>query len=87
MKNWFEENVIWTLKLYSITLVIPIAGSILNILMCGILGIGDDFLLNFKKLWIDYYFTGTILGVVAWRFQLGILFLCFIFNKLLKDGR
>lgn len=71
IRNVFNiEDFKWTLKLYSITLLIPISMSIINILFVGILGIEskNDFLLNFKVIWIDYFFTGYFLILLLGEF-------------------
>ena len=80
--NKISDNIIWTLKLYTLTLVLPISLSIINVLFCGILGVETkfDFLTNFKIIWIDYYFTGSFNGVESWKIHLGILFLLFMFT-------
>ena len=87
IRNVFNiEDLKWTLKLYSITLSIPISMSIINILFIGILGIEskNDFLINFKVIWIDYFFTGYFCDIVAWRIHLFILVLCFLIHKVNK---
>lgn len=87
IRNVFNiEDFKWTLKLYSITLSIPITMSIINILFVGILGIKShfDFLLNFKVIWIDYFITGYLCDIVAWRIHLFILVLCFLIHKVNK---
>lgn len=87
IRNVFNiEDLKWTLKLYSITLLIPISMSIINILFFGILGIESEngFLMNFKIIWIDYFFTGYFCDIVAWRIHLFILVLCFLIHKVNK---
>jgi len=81
--NKIKEDIEWTFKLYALTLVLPITLSIMNVILCGILGIESKFgfLMNFKVVWIDYYFTGSFLDIDAWRWQLGLLFCSFIFTK------
>ena len=76
------DNLLWTLKLYSLTLVIPIAFSIINIVFVGILGVETvyGFWMNFKILWVDYYFTGSFVGIDAWRWHLALLFCAFLFT-------
>lgn len=76
------EQIKWTLKLYSLTTVIPITLSIGNIFLVGIFGVESvhSFCYNFKIIWIDYYFTGSFLEIDAWRWQLGLLFFAFLFE-------
>jgi hypothetical protein len=78
------EDLKWTLKLYSLTLIIPLVLTILNVLFIGIIGLESKFgfLMNFKIIWIDYYFTGSLLNIAAWRWHLGLLFCSFLFTKL-----
>lgn len=75
------ENLKWTIKLFSLTLIIPIVGS-LFLVFAGILGMDlkFGFLMSFKVLWIDYYFTGSIFDIDAWRWHLGFLFLCLLIS-------
>lgn len=77
-----KQNIEWTLKLYSLTIAIPLTFSVLNIFLCGIFGIETEFgfWMNFKVIWIDYYFTGSFLDISAWRWQIGLLFLSFFFT-------
>jgi len=77
-----KRDLEWTLKLYSLTLVLPLTLSIMNILV-GILGIKTifGFWMNFKVIWIDYYFTGSFCNIDAWRWHLGLLFLSYLFTK------
>lgn len=78
-----KYDIEWTLRLYSLTLVLPISLSIMNIIFCGILGLHTKFgfWMNFKICWIDYYFTGQFLNIDAWRWQLGLLLFSFLFTK------
>jgi hypothetical protein len=71
-----------TLELYSLTLVIPILLSMLN-LACSILGIKTlyGFWVNFKIIWVNYYFSGTFLNIDAWRCHLLILLSLYFFVK------
>lgn len=80
--NKIKEDLGWTLKLYALTLVIPITLTIMNILVVGILGLETKFgfLMNFKVIWVDY-FTGNFINVDAWRWHLGLLFCSFLFTK------
>ncbi len=77
-----KDTLEWTFKLYALTLVIPIALSVVNIIFCGIFGLHSTygFWMNFKIFWVDYYFTGSLCDIAAWKWQLGLLFLAFIFT-------
>lgn len=79
-----KNDLKWTLKLYALTLVLPLVLTIMNVLLVGILGIETTygFLMNFKVIWVDYYFTGSFLNIDAWRWQLGLLFCAFLFTKI-----
>jgi hypothetical protein len=81
--NKIREDIEWTFKLYALTLVLPIGLSIMNVIFCGILSMETKFgfWMNFKVVWIDYYFTGSFLDIAAWRWQLGLLFCSFLFTK------
>ena len=81
--NRIKQDIVWTFRVYAITLVLPAALSLMNILFCGIIGLQTEygFLMHFKMIWIDYYFTGSLLEIPAWRWQLGILFCSFLFTK------
>ena len=86
-ETWFEklkDDLKWTVKLYSLTLVIPLTLSIMNILFVGILGIEAKYTFweLFEVIWIDYYITGHILSLAAWRIQLCILVLSFFITRL-----
>jgi hypothetical protein len=72
-----------TFKLFALTLVLPLTLPVMNLLFVGILGLElkYGFLLNFKIIWIDYYFTGSFLDIVAWKWQLGLLFCSFLLTK------
>ena len=74
------DRLMWTLKIYSLTLVIPISVSAVNILMVGILGITSlhGFWENFYHIWIGYYFTGNFIGIIAYKWQLFLLAISFI---------
>jgi hypothetical protein len=55
--------------------VIPLALTIINILFCGILGMPSihGFIGNFYLIWVDFFFTGSFLDIVAWRWHLFLL--------------
>jgi hypothetical protein len=78
-----REDLEWTFKLYALTLTLPLTLTVMNILFVGILGVETkfDFLMNFKIIWIDYYFTGDFMNIDAWRWQLGLLFCSFLIIK------
>lgn len=82
--NKIIDDLKWTVKLYSLTLVLPLALTIMNILFIGIIGLKTKFgfLMNFKIIWIDYYFTGSFLNIDAWKWYLGLLFCSFLIIKL-----
>lgn len=70
----------WTLRLWALTLVIPLT---LTILMTFFFIIGGlkEYNLDF---WRYYYYDGYLCGLIAWRIHLGLLFLCalYITNKI-----
>ena len=79
-----KDDLEWTFKLYALTLALPLALTIMNVLFVGIIGFETPlgFLMNFKVIWIDYYFTGSLLSIDAWRWQLGLLFFSYLITKL-----
>ncbi len=82
------DDLIWTFKLYSLTVIPPAVLSIMNILLL-ILGIKTkiSFLMLFKIIWIDYYFTGSFLGTSALRIHLGLLFISFLIILSSRNNR
>jgi len=71
-----------TLRLYSLTLAIPLAGSVVNVLFCGVLGFEPlhGFWGNFYHVWIGYYLTGHFLGIIAYKWQLFLFCIAFLFT-------
>lgn len=69
-----------SLRIYLCTLVVPLALSVVNIIIFGLLGVDHPkgIMVGFKVIWIDYYFTGSLLGIMAWRIHLTIIILLFI---------
>jgi hypothetical protein len=82
-----KDDLLDSIKLYSLTLVLPIILTIMNIVIVGIIGFEttSGFWMNFKLIWIDYYITGSIVEIDAWRIHLGLLFCSFLFIKLAKN--
>jgi hypothetical protein len=78
-----KDDLEWTFKVYALTLVIPLTLTVMNLLFVGILGLETNFgfVMNFKVIWIDYYFTGSFMNIDAWRWQSGFLFFSFLFVK------
>lgn len=70
----------WTLKLYCLTLVIPLAFTFIGIVfwILGILAI--DFTEMLKWSWIDFYITGHIDIIPIYRIQIVILLICFLIS-------
>lgn len=79
-----KDDLKWSIRLYSLTLIIPIILSLMNIVVVGILGMHSNygFLMNFKVIWIDYYITGHFINIVAWRWHLSLLFMSYIFTRM-----
>jgi hypothetical protein len=76
------DRLLWALKFYSLTLSIPIAVSIVNVAFCGILGFDSvhGFWGNFYHIWVGFYFTGSFLGTIAWKWQLFLFLVSFLFT-------
>jgi len=71
-----------SLRLYSLTIIIPLCGSIM-ICIAGFLGfdlIHGGVIPAIKALWIDYYFSGMIGTMIAWRIHVVIFSLIFLSN-------
>ncbi len=85
--DFWDSNIGWTLKLYSLTSVIPFAGTVMIILF-SILGqtMKYSFFEGIWRMWCDFYITGTFLDVAAWRWQIILLIVAFIFNIANKDS-
>lgn len=73
------ETIKDTFRIYSLTLIIPLVLSIVNILFVGILGIESNhsFIYNFKVIWFDYYIGGTLFEVAAFKYHLMLLLTSF----------
>jgi hypothetical protein len=83
-----KDDLKWAFKLYSLTAVIPLVLTAL-LLIVGILGKPDltyGFFGTLKMLWVDYYFTGYFLTVIAWRWQLVIFLIAFLLVKMEKTN-
>lgn len=67
---------------FGLSLVFPFLLTILNIFFVLILGIDlkYSFLEFLKIIWIDYYFTGCIGTVMAYKIHLGFLFIILLFT-------
>ena len=75
-----KSNVIVDMfRFYALTLVIPLTSTFVAIILLILGIIGNRFFEVLYDIWIGYYFTGTlVMGIIAWRIQLAILFMCFI---------
>lgn len=76
------DDFMWSLKLYSLTAIIPFALTLLYpvFTLWFDLEIGKLFLF-----WKQYYVTGQPgTNIASWKIHLGLLFLCFIFTKIEK---
>ena len=74
----FKYNLIWSLKLYSLTLIFPIVFT-MAIVLITVLDIETKY--GFWKMmkisWIDFYFTGSFLDIDAWRWHIILLLVSF----------
>lgn len=84
--DFWDSNIGWTLKLYTLTTVIPFAGTVMMLLFT-ILGqsMKFGFFEGIWKLWSGFYVTGSFLDIAAWRWQLFLLLFAFIFTISQKD--
>jgi len=84
--DFWDSNIGWTLKLYTLTTVIPICGTVM-ILLFTILGqsMKYSFFEGIWNMWSGFYFTGTFLDISAWRWQILLLVVSFFFTITQKD--
>jgi len=84
--DFWDSNIGWSIKLYTLTTVIPFAGTVM-MLFWTILGqsMKFGFFEGVWELWSDFYITGTFLNIDAWRWQLFLLLFAFIFTISQKD--
>ena len=79
--DFWDSNIGWTLKLYTLTTVIPIAGTAMIIFFTIL---GQDMIYPFFEgiwhMWSGFYVTGTFLDIAAWRWQLILLAVSFLFT-------
>ena len=74
----FKYNLIWSLKLYSLTLIFPIVFT-MAIVFITVLDLETKygFWEMMKISWIDFYFTGSFLDIDAWRWHIILLIASF----------
>lgn len=74
-----------TFRVYSLTLLIPIITTII-LLFIGIIGLElkYGFLGTLEIIWVDYYYSGILLELPAWRWQLSGLFISFIISVMIN---
>jgi hypothetical protein len=74
-----KEIIILTIKVYLLTIVIPLSITIF-LIFGGILGLNleNGLLDSIKEIWLNYYFTGTISSVNAWKIQIVLFIISFI---------
>ena len=77
--DFWNSIVGWTVKLYSLTVIIPLAATII-LLAYYILGIPTEG--NIMDIWFNFYIYGSFLGVESWRWHILLLLLSFIINAL-----
>ena len=76
--NKLKQHLLYGLKLYSLTLVLPVTLTFVAILVVGIIGIKTNIGLVdiIYTIWGEYYITGIFLGASVWRWHLGLIILC-----------
>jgi len=84
--DFWDSDIGWTLKLYVLTTVIPICGTVMIFLMT-ILGqsMKYSFFRGIWEIWSGFYVTGTFLDIAAWRWQILLLVVAFFFTITQKD--
>jgi hypothetical protein len=75
----FKDDMIWSLKLYSLTLIFPILFTMAIVLFTAFdVETKFSFWEMMKISWIDFYFTGSFLEIEAWKWHLLLLITSFI---------
>jgi hypothetical protein len=71
-----------TLKLFSITLIIPLSFTFLTFLLMVILNISssESFLEINETFWFNYYINGIFVNIESYRIHLMLLIFCFIIS-------
>ena len=74
------KRLLFVIKLWVYTLLIPLILSVLNIMVVGLLdvNIGNGFKSNFDSIWVGFYYDGKIFNVLSWRWHL--FFMCLVFS-------
>lgn len=85
MGNVILENLSWTLKIYSLTLALPLAMIVSYTLICGVMGVDMGGPFSFSiigEILKSYFYSGEIVeGVRMWRIHILLLILSFIFQR------
>jgi hypothetical protein len=82
------NKLLYGLKLYAaLSLFFIVSVTILVILFGGVLGMPTKhgFFETIRLLWVNYFFNGYFLGIVAWRWQLLLLILTTITSLSERD--
>ena len=76
----FKNDLKLSITLYSLTLILPTVLTIM-LLFVHILGLNHELVYGFwgtfKMLWVDYYITGHLGEVSAWRIQILLFIICY----------
>ena len=76
----FANKLFWGVKLWLITLVVPCAITVMYIFYKLIGMLSDVPVTKLIQFWKDYYLTGSLWGLDAWRVHLGILLLTTLYS-------
>ena len=73
------KRIVFVLKLWVYSLLIPLILSALNIMFVGLLGIsiGKGFFENFYSIWLGFYYDGKFFNVNSWRWHVFFMFVVF----------
>lgn len=78
---YFRSILSRSFKLWSLVLIFPVALSVFKILICGVLGLCQfDLSDNLEKLWLDFFFTGSLFNINAFRIHSFIFLVILIWN-------
>ena len=79
--NLWGGNLGTTVKIWSLTFIIPLLYTVLIFLSTFLLGTPEEIVNVIPRIidsWVDFYITGTLLTISAWKIHIVLLFICFV---------
>lgn len=74
--NPFISDFLLALKLWALTVVFPIAATVM---LCLGLILGAELKRNPLSLWSDFYYSGYLLNIEAYRWHGAVFFMCLLY--------